>query len=139
MAVTDKKSWKQLRKHAVKTGNLHLSELFIEDPDRFNRFSIDRDQLLLDFSKQRISKETIGLLCSLARECDLAGWIEKLFSGETVNNSEKRAALHCALRLPAGEKLQLDGEDIVAGGYHRQYRCRWLRPGPVYGQQSPVR
>jgi len=113
MSVTQKKSWKQLRKHAVKTGNLHLSDLFMEDPDRFDNYKLGSEQLLLDFSKQRINRQTTELLCSLTRESDLSAWIEKLFSGDAINTSENRAALHTALRLPSGNELIHDGVDIV--------------------------
>ena len=113
MTVTQNKTWKILRKHAVKTGNLHLSDLFKEDPDRFNNYKLGDEQLLLDFSKQRINRQTTELLCSLARESDLSAWIEKLFSGDAINTSENRAALHTALRLPPGNELIHQGEDIV--------------------------
>jgi len=113
MTVTQTNHWKLLRKHAVKTGNLHLSELFEDDPDRFDNYTLSDEQLLLDFSKQRINRQTTELLCSLARESDLSAWIEKLFSGDAINTSEKRAALHTALRLPPGNELIHDGEDIV--------------------------
>jgi len=113
MALTDKKIWQQLRAHAVKTGNLHLSELLSADNDRFQHFSLRQGNLLFDYSKQRLTHETTKLLCALARECDLNTWIERLFSGDTVNSSENRAALHTALRLPEDSSLSLNGEDIV--------------------------
>jgi len=115
MSLTDKKTWKNLRKHTVKTGNLHLSQLFDEDINRFEAFSLQLGNLLLDYSKQRINHETIELLCKLARECDLNAWIEKLFSGDTINDSENRPALHTALRLPADSELNVDGDNIVRG------------------------
>jgi glucose-6-phosphate isomerase len=115
MALTDKKAWKSLRKHAVKTGNLHLSELFDDEGKRFKTFSRRSGNLLLDYSKQRVTAETIDLLCSLARECELKPWIEKLFSGDAINSSENRPALHTALRLPADSELSLGGTNIVDG------------------------
>ncbi|MCP4333936.1 MAG: glucose-6-phosphate isomerase [Gammaproteobacteria bacterium] len=115
MALTDKKTWKSLRKHAIKTGNLHLSALFADDDGRFDSCSLREGNLLLDYSKQRVTRETTELLCGLARECDLNGWIEKLFSGDAVNNSENRPALHTALRLPADSELSLHGVNIVRG------------------------
>jgi len=114
MKPTDKPCWYDLRTHAVDTGNRHLSELLAGDAKRFEQFSLRHEGLLLDFSKQRVNAQTLELLCGLARECDLPAWIEKLFRGEKVNNSENRAALHTALRLPADSKLLLDGKDIVA-------------------------
>ncbi len=115
MALTDRKAWKELGKHAVKTGNLHLAQLFDDDNNRFNNFSLRESNLLFDYSKQRVNSETIELLCQLARECDLKAWIEKLFNGDKVNTSENRPALHTALRLPADNELIVDGEDIVSG------------------------
>jgi len=115
MALTDKKAWGNLRKHAIKTGNLHLSELFDDDSKRFKAFSRRSGNLLLDYSKQRVTPATIELLCSLARECDLNAWIDKLFSGDAINTSENRAALHTALRLPPDSELNMDGNNIVAG------------------------
>jgi len=113
MGLTDKKAWGQLRKQAVKTGNQHLSVLFDKGGDRFGAFSLRHGNLLLDYSKQRIDRDTIELLCQLARECELESWIEKLFNGATVNSSEDRPALHTALRLPADSELVVNGADIV--------------------------
>ncbi len=115
MALTDKKAWKSLRKHAVKTGNLHLNELFDDEGQRFKTFSRRSGNLLLDYSKQRVTAETIELLCSLARECELKPWIERLFSGDAINSSENRPALHTALRLPADSELSLGSTNIVDG------------------------
>ena len=115
MTVTDKKSWKNLRQHAVETGNSHLADLFDEDSNRFNDFSLRNGKLLLDYSKQRVTHQTMELLCGLARECELSVWIEKLFSGDAINNSENRPALHTALRLPPDSELSLGGTNIVDG------------------------
>jgi len=115
MAQTEKQTWQALQDHAAKTGNRHLSELLQADGSRFETFSRRHGNLLFDFSKQRVTSETIELLCGLARECDLDAWIEKLFSGEVVNDSENRPALHTALRLPAGSELRVNGGNIVDG------------------------
>jgi glucose-6-phosphate isomerase len=115
MGLNDRKAWNELRKHAVEAGNLHLAQLFADEDDRFVAFSLRAGSLLLDYSKQRINHETSALLCQLARECELDAWIEKMFSGERVNSSENRAALHTALRLPADHELIVDGQDIVGG------------------------
>ncbi len=115
MAVTDFTAWKTLQKHANQNAGLHLSELFRQDDTRFDKFSLYEGNLLLDYSKQRVTRETIELLCNLARECDLHGWIEKQFTGSAINTSENRPALHTALRLPADSELTLDGENIVSG------------------------
>ena len=115
MALTNQKIWQQLRAHAVKTGNLHLSELLAADEDRFRHFSLRHGNLLFDYSKQRLTHETIKLLCALAHECDLSTWIERLFSGDAVNSSENRPALHTALRLPENSSLSLNGKNVVSG------------------------
>ncbi|MCP4389077.1 MAG: glucose-6-phosphate isomerase [Gammaproteobacteria bacterium] len=115
MALVDKTSWQALRKHAVETGNLHLSELLVPENRRFRGFSLRHGNLLFDYSKQRITGKTTELLCRLARECDLNNWIDKLFNGDAVNSSENRPALHTALRLPADNKLSLNGKNIVHG------------------------
>jgi len=117
MALTDKKAWKKLSQQAVKTGNLHLNELFDDEGKRFRTFSRRNGDLLFDYSKQRVTTKTIELLCSLAQECDLKSWIERLFSGDAINSSENRPALHTALRLPVDSELNLDGKNIV-GGIH---------------------
>ena len=115
MALTDKKAWGNLRQHAAKTKNLHLSDLFHDGGKRFESFSRRNGDLLLDYSRQRVTTKTIELLCSLAQECDLKPWIEKLFSGDAINSSENRPALHTALRLPADSELNLNGKNIVDG------------------------
>jgi glucose-6-phosphate isomerase len=115
MGLADKQAWKHLRDHAHETGNLHLSQLFDEDSDRFSAFSLHEGSLLFDYSKQRVNRKTIELLCQLAQECGLGEWIEKMFSGATVNDSENRPALHTALRLPADSELVVDGSNIVTG------------------------
>ena len=114
MATTEKKAWQQLREHAARTGKLHLSQLFDDDSGRFDAFSLREGSLLFDYSKQRIDRKTIELLCQLARECDLGEWIEKMFSGQIVNDSENRPALHTALRLPADSELVVGGENVAA-------------------------
>ena len=81
MGLTDKEAWKKLSEHALDIGNLHLSQLFDQDSGRFSAFSLHEGSLLFDYSKQRVNKKTIELLCQLARECGLAEWIEKMFSG----------------------------------------------------------
>ena len=113
MAPTDKKAWGSLRKHAVNTGNLHLGGLFGGEDNRFEAFSLRHSNLLFDYSKQRVTPETTKLLCNLAHECDLNSWIDRLFSGDPINTSENRPALHTALRLPADSELRLNGNNIV--------------------------
>jgi len=126
MGLTDRKAWKNLREHAVNTGSRHLAQLFAAEDDRFAAFSLREGSLLLDYSKQRIDRETLTMLCQLARECELDAWIEKMFSGERVNSSENRAALHTALRLPPDSQLSVDGTDIVSDIHHTLARMQQI-------------
>jgi len=92
-----------------------MRRLFSVDPYRFNKFSIEFDDLLLDYSKNRITEQTVSLLCELAKECDLAKWRERMFSGEKINNTENRAVLHTALRNCSDKPVFVDGEDVMPG------------------------
>ena len=94
-------------------GGQHLRELFVADPHRGARFTLEAAGLYLDYSKNRIDAETIRLLIALALACDLPGRTAAMFRGELINGSEKRAALHTALRAPAGERIVLDGVNVV--------------------------
>ncbi len=115
MSLRDSKTWLELRDHAAIVEKLHLAQLLGDDAGRFDKFSLRHGNLLLDVSKQRITRETTRLLCRLARDCELRTWIDRLFSGDTVNSTENRAAMHTALRLPANRELILDGHDIMPG------------------------
>ncbi|MDH5255523.1 MAG: hypothetical protein OEW72_06350, partial [Gammaproteobacteria bacterium] len=91
--------WKALEAHAEQLSNCHLRDLFAaDDASRFDATSVQALDLLYDFSRQRITRETLSLLQSLAQACDMPGRIAALFAGETVNNTEGRAAMHMALR-----------------------------------------
>lgn len=91
-------AWKALLAHRDQISGLHLRDLFAADPDRFRRFSVELDGLLVDFSKQRLDEEALRLLIDLAETARLAEWRDRLFSGDKINFSEKRAVLHPALR-----------------------------------------
>lgn len=93
-------TWETLRAHAATLRQRHLSELFAEDPQRFERLHRHVGPLLFDFSKQRLDSDALGLLARLADERELGHWIERLFSGDEVNGTERRAAMHWALRAP---------------------------------------
>jgi glucose-6-phosphate isomerase len=92
----------------------HLRQLFADDPGRAERFSLEAVGLFLDYSKNRITDETVALLAQLARQSDLEARRDAMFAGEHVNVSEDRAALHVALRMPKGTSLRVDGTDVVA-------------------------
>ena len=92
MLPTERKAWKKLETLTNESGNRHLAQLFGDDERRFKAFSLREGDLLLDYSKQRVTRKTIEALCQLARECDLNGWIERMFSGERINSSDWQTA-----------------------------------------------
>ena len=106
-------AWQAALKHFEEVENHTLGELFAADPQRGEHFSLEWDGLYLDYSKNRITAETLPLLARLAEECGLGERIEAMFSGQAINLTEKRAALHTALRLPPQARLVVDGVDMV--------------------------
>jgi glucose-6-phosphate isomerase len=121
-ALTSSPAWQALVRHAGSMAGIHLRDLFAEDPQRFARFSLSFDDLLLDFSKNRITAETLQLLLDLARQADLEGWRERMFAGERINITEDRAVLHIALRNRSNDPILVDGADVmpaVNGVLHR--------------------
>lgn len=102
-----------LKVHQAAMAAAHMRDLFETDPARFERFSLQVGELLLDYSKNRITDETMGLLVRLAEEADVAGWRERMFSGEKINNTENRAVLHVALRNRSNRPVMVDGEDVM--------------------------
>jgi glucose-6-phosphate isomerase len=111
--LTQRPAWKALEAHLNSIRNLHLRELFADDPDRAKRFTIEGADLRLDFSKNRITVETIELLVQLAHECGLRQRIDAMFAGERINLTEDRAVLHVALRAPRNAKIVVDGRNVV--------------------------
>ncbi|MEM7020231.1 MAG: glucose-6-phosphate isomerase, partial [Pseudomonadota bacterium] len=106
---------KALESHAEQMAEVHLRELFLTDSTRFTKFSQESCGLLLDFSKQRITDETLNLLVEFAESKELNKHIESMFSGESINHTENRAALHTALRNQSGRPVQVNGEDVMPG------------------------
>ena len=106
-------SWQNLKHHYEKTRNTHMKTLFEEDPHRFDKFSIRFNETLVDFSKNRITAETLKLLIALAKECGLEKAIEDMFSGEKINETENRAVLHIALRNRSNDPIRVDGSDVM--------------------------
>jgi glucose-6-phosphate isomerase len=106
-------SWKKLEDHYSKMSDIHMSELFAEDSDRFQKFSLCFDDILFDFSKNLITDETMELLVALADECGLSDAINQMFSGAKINETEGRAVLHTALRNMSGDPIELDDKDIM--------------------------
>ena len=106
-------SFQKLQNHYDGMKSLHLRDLFAEDTGRGERFVAEAVGLYLDYSKNRITAETMGLLLDLARESDLEARRDAMFAGEHINVSENRAVLHVALRMPRGTPLVVDGVDVV--------------------------
>jgi glucose-6-phosphate isomerase len=111
--LTQRPAWKHLSAHAKKIGKQHLRKLFSADPERGKRLAAEGAGIYLDYSKNRITDETLKLLLELAQECDLQTRIDAMFSGEKINTTEKRAVLHVALRAPEGTSILVDGKDVV--------------------------
>jgi len=106
-------AWQALADHQQEMASVHMRDLFAEDPGRFERFSLRLDDLLFDYSKNRIARETVALLLELARQSDLAGAIQAMFSGEKINITEGRAVLHVALRNRSNRPILVDGQDVM--------------------------
>ncbi|MEU5641097.1 glucose-6-phosphate isomerase [Streptomyces milbemycinicus] len=113
-SLRQKPSWKALEQHHSEIGAVHLRELFAQDPDRGERLCAEGAGLYLDYSKNRVTDETMRLLCELARECGVEERRDAMFRGQHINVSEDRPALHVALRMPRGSSLVVDGADVVA-------------------------
>ena len=111
--LTETPAWRALQAHFEQVKSLHLRDLFAGDPGRGSRLTVEAAGLYLDYSKNRVTRETLGLLFDLARECGVAGRRDAMFRGEHVNVSEDRAALHPALRAPRGSSMFVDGRDVV--------------------------
>src|SRR5258706_5396934 len=104
-------SWQKLAEHQRAVSGLHLRELFARDAGRYDKFSLSTDGMLLDYSKQLVTEETMRLLFALAGECGVEGRARRMFAGERINTTENRAALHFALR--ADRPVMLDGKDVT--------------------------
>lgn len=112
---TELATWKKLSEHYNKTNALQMRDQFKQDPNRFSKFSVSFNNILLDYSKNRITEETLPLLIQLAEEANLKKNIEAMFTGEKINNTEKRAVLHTALRNRSNTPVMVDGENVMPG------------------------
>ncbi len=106
-------AWQALQAHYEAMKDVHMRDLFAADPQRFDKFSLRFDDILFDYSKNRITEETMGLLLDLARQARLGDAIEAMFNGEKINVTEKRAVLHVALRNRSNRPILVDGEDVM--------------------------
>ncbi len=111
--LTQRTAWKALAAHHKEVKGLHLRKLFADDPERGERLTVEAAGLHLDYSKNRITDQTLKLLVQLAKESDLGGRIAAMFSGEKINLTENRAVLHIALRAPKGATIVVDGKNVV--------------------------
>ena len=107
-------AWKALEQHYAKIGPQHLRDLFAADPGRGERLIAEAAGLYLDYSKNRVTDETMALLVQLAKDCDVEERRDAMFRGDPINVSEHRSVLHVALRMPVGTSLVVDGVDVVA-------------------------
>lgn len=112
-SLVERSSWKALEAHSQLIRGKHLRDLFAEDATRGERLTVGAEGIFLDYSKNRVTEETLKLLVQLAEECGLREKIEAMFRGDKINITENRAVLHVALRAPKGESIVLDGEDVV--------------------------
>jgi len=112
--LRERKAWQALRRHYDEIAGRHLRDLFAEDPGRGERLTAEAVGLYLDYSKNRVTDETMRLLVELAEESGVPERRDAMFRGEHINVSEDRAVLHVALRMPEGESLVVDGVDVVA-------------------------
>src|SRR5471032_2164883 len=113
LPLTARPAWKALEAHWDALSGRHLREFFAGDGERGERMAAEAAGLYLDYSKQRVTGESLTLLIALANDCSLRGRIDAMFRGDKINVSENRAALHTALRAPAGSSIMLDGVNVV--------------------------
>ncbi len=111
--LTQRPEWKALEQHYQAMRDVHLRTLFQADPQRGEHLALDAIGLYLDYSKNRVTDETLRLLLSLAESAGLRQRIDAMFNGEKINVTEKRAVLHVALRAPQGSSIIVDGQNVV--------------------------
>ena len=113
--LTSLPAWHALHEHFPTVEPLHMRDLFADDPTRFERFSLTAAGVFLDYSKNRITDETLRLLLELADQVELRQWIDRMFGGRRINNTEDRAVLHVALRNRSDRPVLVDGSDVMPG------------------------
>ncbi len=112
-SITASPAWKALESHYQSICKTHMRDLFAQDAERFAKFSTRFNDILLDYSKNRITEQTLTLLFDLARQAELTTWINRMFTGEKINNTENRAVLHIALRNRKNTPILVDGNDVM--------------------------
>jgi glucose-6-phosphate isomerase len=111
--LVDLPAWQALQKHQREMADVHMRDLFARDPQRFDKFSLRTGDILFDYSKNRVTQETMSLLFDLARQANLADKIDAMFTGQKYNNTENRAVLHVALRNRSNRPILVDGQDVM--------------------------
>jgi glucose-6-phosphate isomerase len=111
--LTQSPAWQALNEHYSKIAPMHMRDLFAKDPNRFEKFSLSFGDILLDYSKNRITDETIVLLLDLARQASVEAWRDRMFRGDKINFTEDRAVLHIALRNLSNRPILVDGKDVM--------------------------
>src|ERR1700691_4212964 len=112
--LTKTAAWRDLEAHHKKLRHVHLRDLFKDDQKRGERMAAEAEGIYFDYSKHRVTDETLKLLLNLAKERGLRERIDAMFSGKKITSTENRAVLHVALREPKGQTIMLDGQDVVA-------------------------
>ena len=110
---TELDEWRTLESHWQQLDGVNMRELFSRDPERFSKMSIECCGILLDYSKNLVTEETVDLLVKLAQRSDISGWTSAMYSGEQINNTEQRSVLHIALRNRSNDPIIVDGEDVM--------------------------
>lgn len=123
---TSTTAWKTLESHRQQVVEKSIRSLFSDDPDRFAKFNLSLEDILFDFSKQRVTQETFDLLIRLADECGVERAREAMFTGEKINFTEQRAVLHVALRAPKTDTIEVDGHNVVPDVHRGLDRMRHL-------------
>ena len=123
-ALRSRPAWAALEAHHARIGDTHLRDLFAQDATRGETLTLEAEGIYLDYSKNRITDETVGLLVQLAEQCGLRANIDAMFRGDKINTTEHRAVLHVALRAPRDQKIEVDGVDVVAGVHEVLDRMR---------------
>src|ERR1700674_4601866 len=111
--LTETPAWAALQSHQKEMRDVHMRTLFAQDPQRFDRFSLRLNDLLVDYSKHRITEQTLRLLFALARQQRVEELRDRMFAGEKINVTEKRAVLHVALRNRSNRPILVDGKDVM--------------------------
>ena len=125
-SATKSATWKDLEQHFNEISQSHMRDMFAEDPERFDKFSLKLNDILFDYSKNIINSETMEQLYRLADECEIGQWVNRMFDGEPINQTENRAVLHTALRNKSEQPILVDGEDVMPAVREEHARVRKL-------------